>query len=240
MENGLNYPPKARFWYWIYYFVAVFANNSKAFQTKIARFGEISSFIRFIQRRFPDAKIRIFNNKDSLRKTAIPHVKTLNMNVDVFEFGVATGTGTRWLLEQFGSNLRKFYGFDRFTGLPRDWRGLKRGHFSNGGLPPTIEDERITWFVGDAEVTLAKNFRGIPELQDTSLNPKFVIFDMDILEPTLEVYSILKPTFRVGDWVLFDEAFDSENELIVLQMFLNDFKVEVIGVTSEAILCKIS
>jgi hypothetical protein len=239
MENGINYPLRARFWYIVYFFVARLANFSKIYQTKTARFGEISSFIRFIQRQFPNKDIRIFNSKDSLRKVAINCIKRSKLEVDVFEFGVATGTGTRWLFKQFGSNLHKFYGFDRFTGLPRPWRGLKKGHFTNGGVPPSIQDSRITWFVGDAEITLAKNFSNIPELQQSSLNPKLVIFDMDILEPTLEVYTLLKPVLKKGDWILFDEAFDSENELIVFKIFLSDFNTELVGVTSEAALCRI-
>jgi hypothetical protein len=239
MENGLNYPPRARFWYFIYFFVARLANFSKTYQTKISRFGEISAFVRFIQRTYPKVNIRVFNSKDSLRKVVINYVKRSKLEVVVFEFGVATGSGTRWLLKQFGSNLLKFYGFDRFTGLPRSWRGLKEGHFTNGGVPPTIQDSRITWFVGDAETTLAENFSNIPELQMPSSNPKFIIFDMDILEPTLDVYNLLKPSLRKGDWVLFDEAFDSENELIVLKIFLSDFNTELIGITSEAALCRI-
>ena len=239
MENGLSYPLRARFWYFIYFFVAHLANFSKVYQTKTARFGEISAFVRFIQRTYPKVDIRIFNSKDSLREVAISYIKRSKLDVDVFEFGVATGVGTRWLFRQLGSNLRKFYGFDRFTGLPRSWRGLKEGHFTNGGVPPSIQDSRITWFVGDAEVTLAQNFLLIPELQMPSSNPKFVIFDMDILEPTLDVYTLLKPSLRKGYWVLFDEAFDSENELIVLKMFLSDFNTQLIGITSEAVLCRI-
>lgn len=239
MENGVNYPVRARFWYFIYFLVARLANLSKIYQTKISRFGEISAFVRFIQRVYPKVDIRIFNSKDTLREVAISYVKRSNLEVDVFEFGVATGVGTRWLIEQFGSNLRKFYGFDRFTGLPRSWRGLKEGHFTNGGVPPSIQDSRISWFVGDAGVTLAQNFSHIPELQTPSSNPKFVIFDMDIFEPSLDVYTLLKPALRKGDWVLFDEAFDSENELIVLKMFLSDFNTELIGITSEAVLCRV-
>ena len=55
----------------------------------------------------------------------------------------------------------------------------------------------------------------------------------------MTAYRFLKPHLRSGDYIHFDEAFDSENEMIVLKEFVNDFKSHLYGITSEAITFKI-
>ena len=72
------------------------------------------------------------------------------------EFGVAWGYATGWWLQRLPyTSGSSWDGFDRFTGLPRAWHDLEERAFDAGGHIPSISDPRLTWHVGDVEVTLA-------------------------------------------------------------------------------------
>ena len=69
----------------------------------------------------------------------------------VHEFGVAWGFATHYWTSRVKQEIPEWHGFDRFTGLPRDWCDLKEQAFDAGGIPPAITDPRITRHVGDVE-----------------------------------------------------------------------------------------
>ena len=126
------------------------------------------------------------------------------------------------------NQISKINSFDRFIGLPRAWRDMQEGSFTNHGKLPRISDDRINWYKGDVEKTLAT-----VEKKDLG-KPLFVIFDLDIYEPTYSAYIFVKPYLKKGDIVYFDEAFDADENRI-LKQFLKDFKGKLIGTTGMAI-----
>jgi hypothetical protein len=54
--------------------------------------------------------------------------------VVVWEFGVAWGYSTDWWLKRLPQKDLNWHGFDRFIGLPRDWRNYRAGDLSAGGV----------------------------------------------------------------------------------------------------------
>ena len=55
----------------------------------------------------------------------------------LLELGVFQGTSANLISDALHSHGRNdtMYGFDCFSGLPEEWRGLKKGTFSIDGLP---------------------------------------------------------------------------------------------------------
>ena len=58
---------------------------------------------------------------------------------------------------------------------------------------------------------------------------KFIMFDMVLFAPTRFAYKNLRSQITKGDYIYFDEAFDSDERLLVREYFLKDFMVEVVG-----------
>jgi hypothetical protein len=117
-------------------------------------------------------------------------------------------------------------GFDRFTGLPRAWRGLDEGAFDTGGRPPDIGDPRVTWHVGNVEDTL------IDLTLDRSDGFRLVVlFDLDIFEPSLVAWDYLFGSLRPGDMLYFDEAFDLDERRLLNEYVLPTGGYEPIGAT---------
>jgi len=234
-ENGKPYAWPARVWYPIYHLVARVSANHPTLQTKVARFGEIADWIRYLSRCFPGSSLELFSDKDKLRASLVSQRAIQTSSMVVVELGVADGSGSIWWLNALGPNLSKLIGCDRFTGLPRDWRGLKAGHFSTGGRVPEIRDSRIDFVVGDVEDTLP-DLISQPSFRELIQTHQVVyVFDMDILEPTQLAFELLAIGFKSSDFVIFDEAFDATNERVVLTQLLHLWNTKLIGATSEAV-----
>jgi predicted O-methyltransferase YrrM len=148
----------------------------------------------------------------------------------VLEFGVAWGYATEWWLSSIADPNLSWHGFDRFTGLPRGWRGLAKGAFDAGGAPPNLVDARVTWHIGDVEDTLTD--RLISSLDD---QPLLVLFDLDIYEPTAVVWHRLEPVLKPGDLVYFDEAMDEDERRVLDDFVLPSERVRYLGGTASAI-----
>jgi hypothetical protein len=145
----------------------------------------------------------------------------LNSSYMVFEFGVASGSATKYW-STTGIHFKHWFGFDTFTGLPEDWsRGgvsvLNAGTFdqtsiSESGLPRIEAAYQITWIKGLIEETFSKQF--IMEYRENN----FCIFiDVDLYKPSLHVLKILSTYLKKGDLIYFDEAFDPWNEWKALE-----------------------
>jgi hypothetical protein len=67
--------------------------------------------------------------------------------VVVWEFGVAWGYSTDWWLKRLPQKDLNWHGFDRFIGLPRDWRNYRAGDLSAGVYlrPSMILECAGTW-----------------------------------------------------------------------------------------------
>jgi hypothetical protein len=146
------------------------------------------------------------------------------------EFGVAWGYGTGWWLNRLSDPELRWDGFDRFTGLPRDWRDLDEGHFDAEGRPPAIDDARVTWHVGDVEdhVTSLALDRSTPF-------QLVVLFDLDIYEPSKIAWEYLRPHLRPGDLLYFDEAFDSDERKLLDEDVLPSGDFTFVGATPMAL-----
>lgn len=87
-----------------------------------------------------------YSTRERLWQTQIvPRLNAASSNdstLHVFEFGVAFGEASRWWLEQLTSTAADYHGFNRFTGLPTDWRGCPRVHSTPAAtlLPSTIRE----------------------------------------------------------------------------------------------------
>ncbi len=145
----------------------------------------------------------------------------------VMEFGVAFGHATYWWLSRFDEAvIATWDGFDRFTGLPRSWRGLPAGAFDAGGHPPPIDDERISWHVGDVEDTI-----GMMDSGRIAAGHRLAYFDLDLYEPSRVAWDWLLPHLRPGDILYFDEAFDADERRLLDDCVLPAGKYAYVGAT---------
>ena len=149
--------------------------------------------------------------------------------VTVFEYGVAHGYLTDYLLRRFDKKILEWNGFDTFSGLPDSWRGLPKAYFDNGGVPPLIYDQRIIWHVGYVQETLHK---------EIVFNPETItlhIFDLDLYEPSLFVWNKIKNQLKIGDVLYFDEAFDRNERRLLIEDVLVFGEFQFIGCTVMAL-----
>ena len=122
-----------------------------------------------------------------------------------------------------------------FTGLPRAWRDLPAGHFDADGKPPAIDDERVSWHIGDTHETLPR--LGLAEHRDSQW---LVLFDLDLYEPTLAAWNLLQPFLEPGDLLYFDEAIDSDERRVLNEQVLAETAVSPIGTTTNSLGLKVS
>lgn len=192
--------------------------------------GDILRLQHYLQNNFNS--IKRFSKRELLWNKI---VEDIQRDATIYEFGVAHGYTTNYLLE----NIRfpvKYFGFDLFTGLPNSWRNLKQGTFSNGGTPPNIIDQRLRWVVGDIHKTYNE------ELNTPKDSQNIFFFDLDLYEPTLHAYSVSKKKklFKAGSILYFDEAYDPSELHIIQQHLVKDYEVTIIGCTWGAVAFKIT
>jgi hypothetical protein len=146
----------------------------------------------------------------------------------VIELGVAYGDATRWWLSHHErAVIATWDGFDRFTGLPRMWRGFPAGTCDAGGQAPAINDERIAWHVGDIENTIQTI-----DLDRIASGRRLVYFDCDIYEPSKVAWDWLRPHLRPGDIMYFDEAFDADERRLLVDSIVPAGNFDSIGTTA--------
>lgn len=155
----------------------------------------------------------------------------------VLEFGVAWGYSTNWWSRRLGTNTEfQWHGFDRFTGLPSDWRFLSKGHFDAGGQVPNIIDERIHFHKGDIEVTL-------PEFKLNRQEEQVLVlfFDFDLFEPSQFAWNAMKEHLKVGDILYFDEAFDADERKLLDEVVLKDesLRIEYLASSAQCLLVRV-
>lgn len=179
-----------------------------------------------------------YSNRHSLwMRGVLPYLQELDRPVIALEFGVATGNATRTWLSAF-EGFSQWHGFDTFQGLPEPWtRGgvevMQKGVFAPPDLAnpfPRIDSYlKPVWHAGLISDTLM-NF------ERPNDDPLFVLIDVDLLEPTLDILSWLKTHGRRGDCLYFDEAFDPFNEGLAIQRGMADWlRFRVLGYTGSAL-----
>lgn len=224
----------------ILWMISGITSRNKFLARKLKVVGELTNFQLWVQENFPNSQLQY-----SREKLWLKLVKSISTQKRIIELGVAWGYTTNWFLKigfpqnNVGSKNSEKPGitidaFDLFTGLPRAWRNHPVNYFDNGGRPPIIEDERVTFHVGYVE-------EKITELDSELLKKEelIILFDLDLFEPSLVSYQYLKPSLKIGDILYFDEAFDVEERSIIEHHVLKDFDVKSIGHTPLAICLEI-
>jgi hypothetical protein len=140
--------------------------------------------------------------------------------IDYFEFGVAHGQSMREMTRVFTGPGARFYGFDSFVGLPERWLMHEVGAFSNRGLFPEIDDNRVQfvrgWFQNSVP-TFFSNFKKEPG------RPTLVHFDADLYSSTLFLLASLWTNF--GDYYFLMDDF-IHDEVIAFRDFVSGFPVQ--------------
>lgn len=170
--------------------------------------------------------IKIYRHKNLLLDEILAICNTTK-KVTYFEFGVAFGETTNYFVSRTKIPFQ-YHGFDTFEGLPKAWRKLPAGAISTNGQIPNIAGENISFHKGLIKET-------IKEVDFISSSMKCFMFDFDLYEPTLFAFKYVFSEIKIGDIVYFDEAFDSDERVIVDNYFLDLFEYSVLGATPFAI-----
>ena len=205
--------------------VAVFKRSARV-SRKASNIGQIADYISWLKGTFP--AVRHFATREELWSVML--IRASSEAIRGVEFGVAWGYGTNWWLTHLSDEHLRWDGFDRFTGLPREWRDMDEGSFNAGGRPPDISDGRVTWHVGDLEDHIDAL------LFDRTVDKQLLIlFDLDIYEPSAVAWEHVKPFLRPGDLLYFDEAFDADERRLLRESVLPSGQFELVGATPMAL-----
>jgi len=170
-----------------------------------------------------------YNKRYDLYKHVIETEK-LEANIDYLEFGVAGGHSFKWWVQHVKDSNSTFAGFDTFTGLPEDWGPFKKGAMSNNDAAPDIKDDRVTFYQGLFQQTLA----GF--LKNHQFNKRTIIhLDADIYSATLFVLTSLAPFIKKGDILFFDEFNVPMHEFKAFNEWVSSFYIdyEVLGAVNN-------
>jgi hypothetical protein len=181
--------------------------------------GEISDFVNWLE---SNDRKKIRNRRESVWNDI--SIALGGRQVRGVEFGVAWGYLTWYWLTKISTSIIAWDGFDRFTGLPRAWRGLPIGAFDAHGNPPDIDDSRITWHVGDIESTINKL-----NLTREKQCAFVFFFDLDIYEPSKIAFDHIKDVLQPGDILYFDEAFDADERKLLDETILQSGTFRIVS-----------
>jgi hypothetical protein len=159
--------------------------------------------------------------------TNLNNSKLSSSKINIYEFGVAFGELTNFMLENINV-VYNYHGFDTFNGLPYGWRGLPKGAISSKNKVPEIFGEGIKFHTG-----LIKDTASNVDFKSENIN--LFIFDFDLYEPTLFTYNYVHKNIKKGDILFFDEAFTQDERIIIENYFFRDFTYKVIGSSPFAI-----
>ena len=165
-------------------------------------------------------RIHVFKSKKELLDLIIGHCQKNGPTI-YYEFGVAFGETAKYITNNAGQDF-EYHGFDTFEGLPKAWRRLPKGAITNHGRIPEITGPNISFHKGLIQDTIG-------EVDFDSTAKKCILFDFDLYEPTLLTFKHIENNFRPGDTLYFDEAFDSDERVIIENYFLGKFEYEVLG-----------
>lgn len=202
-----------------------FLSRSSRLRSKVANLANISDYFDWQHSNF--RSIPYMRSKKLLWREVSKEMQAEHGPWHGFEFGVAAGEATRWWLESHEPDvIATWDGYDRFTGLPKEWRHLAEGTFDIGGEPPPIEDPRIEWHVGDVADTIDATD---PDRLENG--QRLFYFDFDLYEPSKVAWDWVAPRLRPGDVLYFDEAFDADERRLLDEEVLPHGVFQAIGAT---------
>ncbi len=194
---------------------------------KLIAIGELANYQQWILQKFPNS--HLFLKREQLWS----QIMNLNYSpIRIIELGVAWGYTTNWFLEESEKKNVEFRidAFDSFTGLPEKWRNLPQSTFSNHGNAPVLKDKRVNFHIGNVSETIK-----VLDNKDLKSSNLLVLFDLDLLEPSLASYHFLKTSLKINDVLFFDEAFDLDERTLINDHLLRDFDCKSLGHTAYAI-----
>ena len=194
----------------------------KYFHWRFIALGQVADYVNFLRKEFGD--VEICNRRESVWKLIQTGITKDKHSIVGVELGVAWGYLTWWWFKNANSAIHSWHGFDRFTGLPRSWRDHSEGAFSANGVPPQIDDSRITWHIGDIENTI-DNFEVSREVNQIYV----VFFDFDLYEPSQIAWLKLKSILKPGDILYFDEAYDQDERRLISEDILPSGQFRFVG-----------
>ncbi len=215
---------------WYHYLAGRVFQSSGAIRRRVANAGDVADYTEWLDVHF--GTNRLVRRREQVWDRMIEGLD--GRPVVVFEFGVAWGYATDYWLHALPKADLTWHGFDRFTGLPRAWRGSTAGAFTAGGEPPRIDDARIQWHIGDVEQAVAE----IPldAIRDAQV---VILFDLDIYEPSKVAWDRLLPVVTPGDLLYFDEAFDADERRLLDESVLPAGDYSFIGATPIALALRV-
>jgi hypothetical protein len=211
----------------ILWIIAWVTNKNKFANRKLIAIGELANFQQWVLQKFPSSQL--FLKREQVW-TQIINLKYTPLKI--IELGVAWGYTTNYFLEASKKkNIElKIDAFDLFTGLPEKWRNQPENTFSNHGKAPAINDERVNFHIGNVSETIR-----VLNNEDLKSSNLLVLFDLDLLEPSLASYQYLKHNLKINDVLFFDEAFDLGERTLINDYLLRDFDCKSLGHTAYAI-----
>ena len=154
--------------------------------------------------------------------------------INYMEFGVAGGETIHYWSKINQEKSSKFYGFDTFTGLPQEWKGLLSdrpvGAFDCGGKIPNIDDSRVSFVKGIFQETLDEF------LKKYENNNQLIIHnDSDLYSSTLYVLTKMDKFLKKNAIVIFDEFSNVMDEFRALEDYCISYnkKYRVIASTKD-------
>jgi hypothetical protein len=207
--------------------------RSSALRRRARNAGEVADFIDWQTIQF--GRTIVYSSRERLWSSLANRMEH-GRSWHGIEFGVAWGYATNWWLRKLPPFPRSTWdGFDRFTGLPQAWREYGAGAFDNRGIPPAINDERLTWHVGDVETTT-----GDLDTSKFSDGGRLVLFDLDLYAPTATAWQFVQPLLQHGDLLYFDEAMDGDERRVLSELVLPSGDFEYLGCTSLGLALKVN
>ena len=123
----------------------------------------------------------------------------------LFEFGVFKGKSLNYFAEILikKNDNRQIIGFDSWTGFSEEWTGLNNNYgikaFNQNGLKPKLKSNTVL-VDGYIEKTLPNYIK-----ENHIDNVAFIHIDTDTYTPAKTILDCLKPFFKKGTIILFDE-----------------------------------
>jgi hypothetical protein len=138
--------------------------------------------------------------------------------IDYLEFGVHEGVSLRYFAGANHHPDSRFIGFDTFSGLPESWGRFSSGHFNVGGIPPVIDDARVSFRVGLFQDSL-------PVFLESYRPQKLIVHvDCDLYSSGLFVLARLDAVCRPGTVIIFDEFGDVQHEFRAFMDYVSSFR----------------
>jgi len=204
---------------------------SRRVRTKAMNVGEIAGYVSWVEDSF--GPIKPLKHREEVWELMASAVAPSD-EVRGLEFGVAWGYASAWWLGRLRAPTLRWDGFDRFTGLPREWRVFPSGAFNADGRTPPIDDDRVTWHVGDVQDRLVDL-----DLTRRPATRTVVLFDLDVFEPSLTAWQHILPSLAPGDLLYFDEAFDADERRLLVEHVMQAGSYRCLGATAMALALEI-